>query len=183
MNMKKTLLAAAATALLLPAASFAAEPGFYFGGKIGASSSGQNAFDDADTSYGLYGGYRFNQFFALEGEFTDFGNIEVDLSDLDFNNTRTQPRSWGMRAVGFMPINPNFDLMANIGHHSFDLNPRDDQGFRQVIGRSSSSDWTYGLGAQFNFANSLSLRTNYQRYEFREAGRSDEISLGLHYRF
>lgn len=183
MNMKKTLLAAAAAALILPAASFAAEPGFYLGGKIGASSSGKNALDDSDTGFGIYGGYRFNPYFALEGEYTDFGNIDVDLSSLDINNTRSKPRSWGLRAVGFVPVAQNFDLVGNIGYHSFDLDPSDDDGFRQVFGSPSSSDWTYGVGGQFNFANNLSLRTMYQRYEFGSAGRTDEISLGLHYSF
>jgi OmpA-OmpF porin, OOP family len=182
-KIKKTILAAAVAALILPASAFANEPGFYFGGKVGTSTSSKGALEDAGTSYGLHGGYRFSPYFAMEGEFNDFGNIDVDLSSLDINNTRSKPRSWGVKALGLMPVNPNFDLFGSVGLHSFDLDPGDEEGFRQVIGSSSSTDMVYGVGGQFHFANSLTLRTQYQRYEFKDAGRTDEVSLGLQFRF
>lgn len=183
MNIKNTLLAAAVTALILPASAFASDPGFYLGGKIGAASTDDRWIDDSDTSFGVYGGYRFNPYFALEGEYTDFGNLEVDLSDLEINNARAEPRTWGVRAVGFVPITPNLELLGSIGLHSFDLDPSDEEGFREIVGTKSSTDLTYGIGAQYNFAGRMSLRTQYTRYEFKDAGSSDEISLGLHFRF
>lgn len=183
MNIKKTLLAAAVTALILPASAFASDPGFYLGGKIGAASTDDRWIDDDDTSFGVYGGYRFNPYFALEGEYTDFGNLEVDLSELEINNARAEPRTWGLRAVGFVPITPNLELLGSIGLHSFDLDPSDQEGFREVVGSKTSTDLTYGIGAQYNFAGRVGLRTQYTRYEFKDAGSSDEISLGLHFRF
>lgn len=183
MNIKKTLLAAAVTALILPASAFATQPGFYIGGKVGAASTDDQWIDDSDTSFGVYGGYRFSPYFALEGEYTDFGDLEVDLSELEINNARTEPRTWGVRAVGFVPITQNLELLGSVGLHSFDLDPSDDDGFRDVVGSKSSTDLTYGIGAQYNFASNFTLRTQFQRYEFKDAGSSDEISLGLHYRF
>jgi OmpA-OmpF porin, OOP family len=180
---KKTMIALALGALVLPMSAYAANPGFYVGGKIGAASTSQTFIDDDDTSFGIYGGYRFSPNFALEAEYTDFGNLEVDLSDLAINNARAEPRTWGVKAVGFVPIGTNFELLGSVGYHSFDLDPSDNQGFRDIVGSSSSTDLFYGIGGQFNFDGGLSLRAQYQRYEFKSAGRSDEISLGLHYRF
>jgi OmpA-OmpF porin, OOP family len=183
MKTNKTVPAIALAALFLPVSAFAVDPGFYVGGKFGGASTDQEFIDDDDTSFGAYLGYRFSPNFALEGEYTDFGDLEVDLRDLEINNARSEPRTWGLKAVGFVPLGRNFELLGSIGYHSFDLDPSDDAGFRQVVGSSSSTDLFYGIGGQFNFDNRLSLRGQFQRYEFKRAGRSDEISLGLHYRF
>lgn len=156
---------------------------WYVGGKIGAASTDDRWIDDSDTSYGLYFGYRFHPTFAVEGEYTNFGNLRVNLSDLEIRTTQLEPRTWGVRLVGFWPISDRFDLLGGIGFHSFDLDPRDSQGFRDVVGSRRSTDLFYGVGAQFNFDNRLSLRAQVQRYEFRNAGDSDEVSLGLHVRF
>lgn len=183
MTSKKTIVSLALCALLAPAAAFATEPGLYLGGKLGVASTDERWIDDDDTSFGVYLGYRFTRHFALEGEYTDFGNLEVSLSDLEINNPRLEPRTWGVRAVGFLPLSDSFELLGGVGLHSFDLDPRDEQGFRDVVGSKSSTDLYYGVGGQFNFQGGLSLRGQYQRYEFKRAGSSDEISLGLHYRF
>lgn len=156
---------------------------WYVGGKLGAASTDERWIDDDDTSYGLYAGYRFHRIFAIEAEYTDFGNLRVDLGDLEIRSSRLEPRTWGLRLVGHVPMTPRFDLLASIGYHSFDLDPRDDQGFRDVVGSRSSTDLFYGLGGQYNFSNRWSLRAQVQRYEFRRAGDSDEVSLGLHARF
>lgn len=181
---RNLIIAAAASALLLPASAFAigTDPGFYLGGKVGASST-DSVIDDSDTSLGIYGGYRINPYFAVEAEYTDFGKFDVRFRQLEFDNPRLGPRTWGARAIGFVPINENIELLGSIGAHSFDTNPRDDEGFREVVGSNSSTDLFYGLGAQFNFNGGMSLRTQYQRYEFKDAGKINELSLGVHYRF
>lgn len=183
MTIRKSIQATALAALFLPVAAFATDPGFYAGGKIGAASTDEEFIDDDDSSFGVYAGYRFNPYFALEGEYTDFGDLEVDLTDLDIGSSRAEPRSWGLKAVGFVPMGRNFELLGSIGYQSFDLDPRDGAGFRQLVGTDSSTDLFYGLGGQFNLDNGVSLRAQYQRYEFKQAGRSDELSLGVHYRF
>ncbi len=184
MTKRNLSAAAAACVLLLPVSAFAAgtDPGFYFGGKGGASST-DSVIDDSDNSLGIYGGYRINPYFAVEAEYTDFGKFDIRFRELEFDNPRLGPRTWGARAIGFMPINESFELLGSVGYHSFDLNPRDDTGFRDVIGSGSSTDLFYGVGAQFNFSGRVSLRTQYQRYEFKDAGKINELSLGVHYRF
>jgi OmpA-OmpF porin, OOP family len=183
MTTKNTFRALTLGALILPFSAFAVDPGFYVGGKFGAASVDEEFVDDDDTSFGVYLGYRFHPNFALEAEYTDFGNLDVDLRSLDINNARAEPRTWGLKAVGFVPLGTNFELLGSIGWHSFDLDPSDNVGFRNVVGESSSTDLFYGIGGQFNFDRGWSLRAQYQRYEFKRAGDSDEISLGVHYRF
>ncbi len=183
MKIRTVLLVVPLALYLVPMPAPATEPGFYLGGKLGAASTDEEWIDDDDSSFGAYFGYRFTPYFGLEAEYTDFGNLEVDLGDLDISNPRVEPRAWGLRAMGFMPVSERVELLAGAGMHSFDLDPSDDEGFRDLVGSRSSTDLMYGVGAQFTFENGLGLRAQYQRYEFKRAGRSDEVSLGLHYNF
>jgi hypothetical protein len=44
----------------------ASMPGFYAGVGIGQSSIGIGEFDDSDRSFKVFGGYTFNDYFAVE---------------------------------------------------------------------------------------------------------------------
>ena len=176
------LLPALLAAAFLPAAAIAAEPGFYAGAKIGAASVESDFIDDDDTSYGAYAGWQFNPYFAVEGVYTNFGDVEVDLDDLEIENPGLEPDSIGVRALGTFPVGERFDILAGIGWHAFDLNPNTGDGLIDAIGDDSNSDLFYGVGAQFNFGNNFALRVMYDRFEF-EGSDADEISLGAHFTF
>ena len=180
--LRASAVPSALLALLLPAAVQAAEPGFYVGGKVGAASVEGDFIDDDDTSYGAYAGYQFTPNFALEGVYTNFGNVDIDVDDLEVDSPGGEPDSIGLRGIGMVPVGERFDLLGAIGWHSFDLNPDSGEGLRDALGDSSSTDLFYGIGAQYNFRNSLALRVMYDRYEFRDWD-ADEISLGLHWTF
>ncbi|MFC4727432.1 porin family protein [Coralloluteibacterium thermophilus] len=180
MKMTKALIPAIAIALALPVAANAADRGFYLGGKVGAASYEDRWIDENDTSFGVYGGFRFNPYFAVEGMYTDFGNIRGSLTPPELGRGSVEPRSFGVSAVGFLPIGNQFSLFANAGLHSWEADP--DERLREVIGKRSSTDPFYGVGAQFDFNSNWSMRAHYQRFEFGDAD-NDEISLGLHYTF
>lgn len=182
MKINKALLPASLLALLLPVSAFAAEPGFYVGGKFGAASVDEDFIDDDDTSYGVYAGYTFNRYFALEGEYTNFGDLEVDIDDLEVDNPGVEPTSIGLKAVGMLPVSDNFTLLGSVGYHSYDLDPNGGDNLGDAIGDDSSTDLFYGVGAQFNFANNVSVRAMYDRFEF-DGPDADEISLGVQYTF
>ena len=180
--LRTAALPALLAAAFLPAAAFAAEPGFYAGGKLGAASVDGDFIDDDDTSYGAYAGWQFNPYFAVEGVYTNFGDVEIDLDDLDIDNPGLEPTSIGVRALGTFPVGERFDILAGIGWHSFDLNPNGGDDLVDAIGDDSNTDMFYGVGAQFNFGNNFAVRVMYDRFEF-EGSDADEISLGAHFTF
>lgn len=182
MHITKKLLTVAVLSLFLPVAAQAADRGFYLGGKIGAASHEDEFLDEDDTSWGLYGGYQFNPYFALEGEYTDFGNPEGSLTPPSLGTGSVEPESIGIAAVGFLPIGEQFKLLGKAGFHSFDLNPNRGRDLEDVIGDDSSTDPYYGVGGQYDFNSNWSLRAEYTRFEFGDAD-NDEISLGLQYTF
>ncbi|MBS7457447.1 porin family protein [Coralloluteibacterium stylophorae] len=176
----RILVPALALALALPVAAQAAERGFYAGGKVGAASYDDDFLDEDDTSFGVYGGFQFNPYFALEGSYTNFGDIEGSLTPPDLGTGSVEPRSFGVAAIGMLPIGNQFSLLASAGLQSWEANPDDD--LEDVVGDRDSTDPFYGVGAQFDFTSNVSLRAQYQRYEFGDAD-NDEVSLGLHYTF
>lgn len=178
----KAALPALLAAALLPMSALAAEPGFYVGGKIGAASVDGDFIDDDDTSYGAYAGWQFNPYFAVEGVYTNFGDVSVDLTPPEIDNRGLEPDSIGVRALGTFPVGEQFDLLAGIGYHSFDLNPSGGEGLLDAVGDDSSTDLFYGVGVQFNFGTNWGVRAMYDRFEF-EGTDADEISLGVQYTF
>ena len=181
-NLHRALLPLLAAGLFCTAPAFAAEPGFYVGGKIGAASVDGDFIDDDDTSWGAYAGYHFNEWFALEAVYTDFGDVEIDLDDFELETSDLEPDSIGLRAIGAFPMTERFDLLAGIGWHSYDLNPAGGDGLFDQIGDADSTDLFYGVGAQYNFANRVSIRAMYDRFEF-DGPDADEVSLAVQYTF
>lgn len=180
MNITKALIPAIALGLALPATAGAVDRGFYLGGKIGAASYEDRWIDESDTSFGVYGGYRFNPYFSLEGVYTDFGNVRGSLTPPELGVGSVEPRSFGVAAVGYLPVGPQLSLIGSAGLHSWEADR--DADLHEAIGDRSSTDPFYGVGAQFDFTSNVSLRAQYQRFEFGD-GDNDEISLGLHYTF
>ena len=180
--LRRAILPALLGGLFCATPALAAEPGFYIGGKLGAASVDGDFIDDDDTSWGAYAGFQFNDWLAIEGVYTDFGDVEVDLDDFEVETSDLEPDSIGLRAMGAFPVSERFDILAGIGWHTFDLNPAAGEELHDLLGDDSSTDLFYGIGAQFNFANNLSIRAMYDRFEF-DGPDADEISLGVQYTF
>ncbi len=180
----RTILAAALFAASVPFAAHAApEQGFYLGGQVGNASIDEDFLDDDDTSFGVYGGYKFNRYFAVEGAYTNFGSLDGRITNgTDTVFFGTDPQSFALKAVGILPIGEQFSLYGNVGFHSWDLDQGSGDNIGDVIGDDSATDPTYGIGGQFDFANNWAIRAQLQRYEFDNAD-LDEVSLGVQYTF
>ena len=149
-GMKKKLARGASVLFCLAVAQPAAtaELGFYIGGRVGQSSkeasrefyetfSEENqvfsfftpvedhkSFDDSDTAFGLVAGYRFTQYFAFEGGYTEFGKIEF-TSHASGNfplepgtfDTKIQSDTSGFSfaAIGTLPLSRDWELFARGG--------------------------------------------------------------------
>ena len=56
-------------------------PGFYVGASIGQGTVKVDSvdFDESDTAFKVFGGYSFNQHFAIELAYFDGGDAEMSL--------------------------------------------------------------------------------------------------------
>ena len=138
------------------------QQGMYIGAGIGDFSSeldqlnGANiSFDESDTAYKLFFGYRFNQFFAVQGDFLDLGASDTAVG---LQNLEIETGGYALRLEGTLPL-AFFELFATAGLFYSDVEAS--FGGREVFDESDS-DPVYSVGAGFEIAERLVLRLEYE---------------------
>jgi len=181
----------AVVVLVLAAGPASAKNGFYVGGSFGQTSLKINdleldleSFDyKADTtSYKIIVGYRLMGFFAVEGNYVDFGTLkdsfgaggepvsfETDLSGFD------------ICAMGMLPLGI-VDIFAKAGLVSWDANIQEAIGEIIDYGSDSGTDLVFGLGAQVRFKG-LAVRGEVEYFDIADADSVYLISLGATFTF
>ena len=154
------------------------------------------AEDNRDTGYKLFGGYKFNRNFALEGGYFDLGRFSFIA-----NTATTVPagtlsgdiriRGVNLDAVGILPITERFSAFGRVGMNYAEA--RDSftgTGLVNVIRPNPSkreANYKFGAGLQYDFTESLGMRLEAERYRINDAvgnkGDVDLFSVGLVYRF
>lgn len=149
--------------------------------------------EDSDRAYKIYGGYQINKNFALEGGYFDLGQFSFNAatSPAGTLSGNIKLRGFNLDAVGTLPITEKFSVFGRIGANYAEA--RDSfagTGAVVVLNPNPSKRETnlkVGLGVQYAFTESLSLRAEAERYRINDAvgnkGDVDVMSLGLVYRF
>jgi OOP family OmpA-OmpF porin len=147
-----------------------------------------------DTGYKLFGGYRVNKNFALEGGYFNLGRFSYVATTVPAGTLAGNIRLQGVNldAVGMLPITEQFsafgrlgvnyaqarDNFTNTGAVLAPVNPNPSK--NQV-------NYKFGGGLQYDFTKSLGMRLEAERYRINDAvgnkGDIDLYSLGLVYRF
>jgi hypothetical protein len=148
------------------------------------------SFSDSTTSVKVYGGYRFNEWFTVEGSYgvTDTLGESVTLP----SNLGPIPAQLGVdfefltvNALGHIAFE-KLTLLGGIGYWDADITAEIDAtlpGFGQISFESSESDsgTMYTLGLEWAF-DSLALRVQYDLFDIDEADAS-MIGVGAHWVF
>jgi OOP family OmpA-OmpF porin len=171
--LSRALLAAALGVSALSAQ--AADKGFYAGAGVGESIVDEQAYDDSDTAFSLFGGYQFNRYFALEAGYADFGKIEPDTT-----GPSLEADTFYLTAVGSVPITDKFSAYAKAGFHRWNV----DDAIPGLTGTSddSGTDPTYGVGVQYQVSDKIALRGEYSRFEMEDLDQ-DLAQLQVRYDF
>lgn len=168
--MKVLITAAAATALaaLLPAAASAqtATSGTSFYGTLGYADTDLDPVNLGAIQGRI--GARFGQNFGVEGELS--AGVKDDKVNVAGTDVKVKlDHQEAIYGVGFLPISPNFDLLARIGYgHT--------QGSGSVSGVSATAkgdSWNYGVGGQYLFDGQNGVRLDYTREAFRGRDTND----------
>jgi OmpA-OmpF porin, OOP family len=157
-------------------------PGFYAGASVGQTSIDLDdvPFDESDTSFKVFGGYSFNQHFAVELGYFDGGSQEADFGFGD--SVSVELGGLVASAVGRLPMGESFALFGKVGFASYDA---------EVTGRvngvvviqedGSDEDITYGVGGEFDFGQ-FGLRAEYELLDVDGADVT-MLSVGGFFRF
>jgi OmpA-OmpF porin, OOP family len=193
--MHKRLGLTAFAALALTAAMAAqadVQPGFYAGASIGTTKLTDDGLessafdvDDSDTGFKIFGGYSFNNNFAVELSYFDLGEVSGVLDDPFFGDIAFDVGVSGFNAsvVGRLPVAETFSLFGKLGFASYDLEAHATvSGFGSGSDSSSESDLTYGVGAALSVGPQWELRAEYEAINVDD-GDANMISVGAMYRF
>ena len=164
------------------------------GSLLGGGFTGTSITDDnRDTGYKLFGGYRFNKNFALEGGYFDLGKIGFTATTLPAGTLSGNIRLKGLSldAVGVLPVTEKFSAFGRIGLNYADAKDSfTGTGLVAVLNPNSSkrdTNYEVGLGLQYDFTESFGMNFKAERYRINDAvgnrGDIDLFSAGLIYRF
>lgn len=170
---RSTLFRPLLLAALLGAATLGnaqAADGAYVGAGVARVDLSDGPIDDDDVGFVAYGGYRFNDHFAVEGQWIDGASLDAPGAELDV-------RSVGAYALGILPVNDRFDVFAKVGWQRWDTDARN-----AFIGEDSGTDLGYGVGAQYRFNDAFGVRGEWQRIEIEDT-EADVLLLSINYAF
>ena len=199
MSLKKTTIGAllAVSGVALSSGAFAqaknTETGFYIGASVGQSTSDCGdvapfSCDDSDTAYKIFGGYKFNRNFAVEGGYSPLGEVSVTGFGL---NATAEATAWELVGVGALPLGNNFSIYGKLGFYNAEVEVSSN--FPGGNGKKTTTDLTYGLGVQFDLTRNLGIRGEWQRYASaktpsttlsdEEKNDIDVLSIGVLWKF
>ena len=149
-----------AAALAVPAA--AQDRDFYVGASAGTSHFNNacdgigSACDNKDIAGRAFIGREFYRYLSGEIAFMYFGKAEAEgIGEQRINAV-------DVSALFMYPVDAGLSLFARLGVYRAGV---ETEIYNFSFESSRNSAWTYGLGAQYNIANALALRAEFQRYQ------------------
>jgi len=142
----------------------AAEPkatGGYIGGGFGVSvfdddgAFGAFEFDDQDTAFQIFGGYKFFRYFAVEGRYVDLGRFSVFGSGFDVS-------AISVHAVGIIPFGTSgWSMFGQLGFGQVNLD-------MPLTGSEDQGTVAGGIGVRFHATQNFSLALQTDVYVWQE---------------
>lgn len=170
----KFVFTAVASALLLSAtpAMAADGTGFYVGAGVGSMSVDVGDFSGDDTAFKVFGGWDFNQYIGGELEYIDGGTAE-DLGG------KVDVTGFNASLKGAYPFTEQFSVFGKIGMIFWDA----DASAGGISGSDSGEDFSWGVGAAYDFTDNFGGRIEYQGFEIQDTDTVDLISASVVFKF
>jgi len=140
--------------------------------------------DGKDGAFKLFGGYQFNQNFALEAAFVDLGDVSYSGSFAGATVTggRIQNSGLNLSAVGVVPLGQRFVLFGKVGMFLWYSEATDVTGGFRFYSEEDGADLSVGLGAGVAIGQRVSLRAEWERFDMSNTD-VDLVTLGFTFRF
>jgi len=150
--------------------------------------------DDRDIGYKLFGGYKFNKNFAVEGGYFNLGKFgftaNTTTAGSSFSGTG-KFQGLNLDLVGILPLAEKFSAFGRGGYiHTETKDSFSGTGAVTITNpnpKKTEGSYKYGLGIQYDLTRSLGLRAEWERYRVNDAvgnkGDIDMALIGLVYTF
>jgi len=164
--------------------------GFYLGGGVGDFSAAVDEIDelddvddvgidfsDGDNATKIFGGWAFNRYFAVQGDFVDFGQSSGFVSPSVTGTSDVQ--GFAPSIVGTLPIGP-IELFARAGMMFYEVDLNLSGG--QLIDESGEDlVWSAGIG--IDLFDRLNLRLEYEEIDIEQLDEADALWLTAAWKF
>lgn len=131
---------------------------------IGSSTS----LDQTDTSLGINAGYRFNNYFALEGAYQHLGSFDYSATTgTDTIDGKFKASALSLAGVGIYPLSPQWSLYGKAGLTRTDakLEASSESGLTPTENTShTGTGLLFGAGVTFDFARNFFAKAGWDRY-------------------
>lgn len=151
--MKKPALITSIIASLISINSYA-EPHAYAFGALGQAKYKNDISSESATSFGVGGGYWFNDNFAVEGRYDDFGDVDSS-NEMGINNA-FNATAFAVNILAGIPLNDQFKIYAKAGISLWELDSVITAN-NTLSNSFSGEDFTYGFGAEYLATDYLSV--------------------------
>mgnify|MGYP003349849177 FL=1 len=139
-------------------------------------AAGSATFEDTDTGFKLFGGYKFTENFGVEGGYDYLGQYTATpVSGASVGKAVIKSNSWNLFGVGTLPLPKDFSLFAKLGVSSnySKMNFSSNGGAFNAndAGTNRRTSFAFGVGAGYNIMKNLTVRVEYE--DFGKAGESN----------
>ena len=172
--------------------------------RVNLDCAGATTCDRSDSTYKLYGGYRFGPNFGVEAAFYDNGKLHQAGTDPELGRVSATWKGdgFGLFAVGTLPVD-RFSVFAKLGVTSVrvkldatsSLDP--DTAVPSALPASSGTTVrvsdserhaavAFGVGAGYAFTPRLGARLEYERLRLQfmdDKRNANLVTLGMHFNF
>jgi len=166
--------------------------GFYLGAGVGQFNAGIDNVDDVDstvdnwdeddTAYKVFAGYRLNRFLGFEVDYINLGKPSGDV--VPGFNVDTSVDGFAPYVVGTIPLGPYFEIYGRAGYYFYDANTRmTDTLDNRVAFDEESEDFVYGGGIGANIGEKFNVRFEYEKFDLEGLDDSDALWLTAGWRF
>jgi OOP family OmpA-OmpF porin len=140
--------------------------------------------DGKDGAFKLFGGFQFNQNFALEAALVDLGDVSYSgtFAGASVTGGRIQNSGLNLSAVGVVPLGQTFVLFGKVGMFLWYSEATDVTGGFAFRSEEDGADLSVGLGASVAIGQKVSLRAEWERFDMSNVD-VDLVTLGFAYRF
>jgi OOP family OmpA-OmpF porin len=149
--------------------------------------------DNRDFAYKLFGGYKINENFALEGGYFNLGQFGFVSTTSPAGTLTGKIKLQGLNidAVGILPLSEKFSAFGRIGLQYLQAKANFDGTGAVALSNpnphKSAANYKAGLGVQYDFTPNVGARGEWERYRINDAvgnrGDIDMLSVGLVFMF
>ena len=164
--------------------------GLYLGGGIGDFSSSIDEvnrldqiddagidFTDGDNATKLFAGWAFNRYFAVQGDYVDFGDQSGAVSPSVSGTSRV--KGFAPSIVGTLPVGP-VELFGRIGMMFYNVDVNLNGG--QLID-DSANDMVWSAGVGIDIKDRLNLRLEYEQIDIPRFDQANAVWLNAAWKF